>query len=163
MTWPDGEAPRTAFVLIGEGLDERVIRDLFAAFRPCAAHRRAGSRRPRRQSAQSVVARLLAIRRSGPYPKRPSAGLDRLHGDEGMAALAADMGDVEPSERIFASTTRSLAGRSYGERLLGPQGRQRHFNPRRSRLSVGFALLQTAPPSYLPLRQLISSNGRTVS
>ncbi|MBB3938001.1 CobW family GTP-binding protein [Aureimonas phyllosphaerae] len=32
VTWPDGEAPRTAFVLIGEGLDERVIRDLFAAF-----------------------------------------------------------------------------------------------------------------------------------
>ncbi len=30
--WPEGEAPRTAFVVIGEGLDERVVRDLFAAF-----------------------------------------------------------------------------------------------------------------------------------
>nr|WP_156421038.1 GTP-binding protein [Aureimonas sp. AU22]BAT29912.1 hypothetical protein [Aureimonas sp. AU22] len=30
--WPPGETPRTAFVLIGEGLDERVARDLFAAF-----------------------------------------------------------------------------------------------------------------------------------
>ncbi|RIX98421.1 GTP-binding protein [Aureimonas flava] len=30
--WPAGEAPRTAFVLIGEGLDERVARDLLAAF-----------------------------------------------------------------------------------------------------------------------------------
>ncbi|WP_182085526.1 GTP-binding protein [Aureimonas sp. ME7] len=30
--WPAGEAPRTAFVLIGEGLDAALARDLFAAF-----------------------------------------------------------------------------------------------------------------------------------
>ncbi len=30
--WPEGEAPRSRLVLIGDGLDERLVRDLFAAF-----------------------------------------------------------------------------------------------------------------------------------
>ncbi|KTR05678.1 ATP-binding protein [Aureimonas ureilytica] len=30
--WPDGEPPRSRLVLIGDGLDERLVRDLFAAF-----------------------------------------------------------------------------------------------------------------------------------
>ncbi len=30
--WPTGEAPRSRLVLIGDGLDERLVRDLFAAF-----------------------------------------------------------------------------------------------------------------------------------
>lgn len=30
--WPEGEPPRSRLVLIGDGLDERLVRDLFAAF-----------------------------------------------------------------------------------------------------------------------------------
>ncbi|KQT88098.1 GTP-binding protein [Aurantimonas sp. Leaf443] len=48
--WPAGSARRTRLVLIGEGLDERVVRDLFAAFTggiaPDAPDRRALSDNP---------------------------------------------------------------------------------------------------------------------
>ena len=30
--WPEGEVPHSRLVLIGDGLDERLVRDLFAAF-----------------------------------------------------------------------------------------------------------------------------------